>query len=288
MKKFILKLLCLFIFIHWTINIKEANALIPYYYLPSEKNLKDNGLSMGKTAYQLLYFGQIKESLNLAKLAVKIFRSNEKLWLILSEAQLANNLNQEALISLNNAQKIKPDLSEIYFAKSNIFLKMSELKKAKISLKKGLKFDPSNHKAIFQLGNIFLLEKDFLSANIYFDKAIKIKPDFWQALNNKGLAYFEQNKISLSIKFFRKAISIEENAEPMLGLASSLAFEDINTALKLAKEALKKDPNYVDYKYRKEQLWGEKLQNRTENLLKNKELIEEIKEAKSKNNKYDP
>ena len=132
-----------------------------------------------------------------------------------------------------------------------------------------------------------MLEKDFLSANIYFDKAIKIKPDFRQALNNKGATYFEQNKISLSIKFFR-AISIEENAEPMLGLASSLAFEDINTALKLAKEALKKDPNYVDYEYRKEQLWGEKLQNRTENLLKNKELIEEIKEAKSKNNKYDP
>ena len=38
-----------------------------------------------------------KKSLNLAKLAVKINNSNEKLWLILSEAQLANGLNKDAL-----------------------------------------------------------------------------------------------------------------------------------------------------------------------------------------------
>jgi len=69
---------------------------------------------------------------------------------------------------------------------------------------------------------------------------------------------------SQSIKLFEKAISIEDNAEPLLGLASCLRIKDIKLALQLAKKALNKNPNYVNYDYRKEQLWGEKLQTSTE------------------------
>ena len=117
-----------------------------------------------------------------------------------------------------------------------------------------------------------------------FDKSIKIKPDFWQAINNQGLAYFEKNNINLSIKLFEKAISIEENAEPLLGLASCLRIQDIKLALQLAKKALNKNPNYVKYDYRKEQLWGEKLQTSTELLLQNNELQTDVILAKSKIN----
>ncbi len=104
------------------------------------------------------------------------------------------------------------------------------------------------------------------------------------AINNKGLAYFEQDKINLSIEFFEKAISLEENAEPLLGLASCLRIQDINSAILLAKKALIKNPNYVEYDYRKEQLWGEKLQISTEKLLKNDKLEQDIRMAKLKIN----
>ena len=116
------------------------------------------------------------------------------------------------------------------------------------------------------------------------DKAIKIKKDFWQAINNKGLAYFELDKTSLSIISFKKAIAIEENAEPLLALASCLRTKDINEAIFLAKKALKKEPNYVEYVYRKEQLWGEKLQYSTEQLFESNQLKNEILFAKTKIN----
>ena len=74
------------------LKIEKVQSLVPYYYFPTIKNLQDQSLSIGKSAYQLLYFGQYKDSLNLAKLAVKINQTNEKLWLILAEAQIANNL----------------------------------------------------------------------------------------------------------------------------------------------------------------------------------------------------
>ena len=126
------------------------------------------------------------------------------------------------------------------------------------------------------------MEGNYSEAIKIFDKSIKIKPDFWQAINNKGLAYYEQNNIDLSLKLFEKAIEIEENAEPLLGLASCLRIKNINLAIKLAKKALSKDPNYVNFEYRKEQLWGDKLQISTEILLQNDQLQKDVILAKSK------
>ena len=137
-------------------------------------------------------------------------------------------------------------------------------------------------KLFFQLGNISLIEKNYLEAIKIFDKSIKIKPDFWQAINNQGLAYFEKNNINLSIKLFESAISIQENAEPLLGLASCIRINDTKLAIQLAKKALSTDPKYVNYDYRKEQLWGEKLQSSTEILLKNEQLKKDVMLAKSK------
>ncbi len=207
---------------------------------------------------------------------------NETLWTILAETQIANELYDNALISLDNAQKINPNMGEVYFAKSTIYLKQSKIKKAKVSLLSGIKILPKNFKAIFQLGNIYLMEKNYEKAIEEFDKAIKINKDFWQAINNKGLAYFELNKINISIISFKKAIEIEESAEPLLALASCLKNKDINKAIVLAKKALNKDPNYVDVNYRKEQLWGDKLQISTEKLFENSQIKKDILVAKRK------
>jgi len=284
MKRNLEKIICISLICFYFLKVEQVQSLIPYYYLPTVKNLKKESLSIGKSAYQLLYFGQLEESLNLAKLAVTINKKDEKLWLILSETQLANKLYSKALASLNKAEMINSKVSEIYFAKSNVYLKMSKLQNAKIALEKGLTIDPINHRAIFQLGNIFLMEKNYSEAIKVFDKSIKIKPDFWQAINNQGLAYFEINNINLSIKHFEKAIAIQDNAEPLLGLASCLRTKNIKLALQLAKKALAIDPNYVNYDYRKEQLWGENLQASTEILLQNDQLETDIIMAKSKIN----
>ena len=284
MKKLLTKILCLSLISFYFLKIGKVQSTIPYYYFPTIENLQKESLSIGQNAYQLLYFGQYKDSLNLAKLAVKLNPKNEKLWLILSEAQVANKLYKKGLYSLNKAQKINPNISEIYFAQSSIYLQISQQEKAKKALELGLKIDPNNYKAFFQLGNIFLMEKNFSEAINLFDKSLEIKPDFWQAINNKALAHFEKNNISLSIKLFKQAVSIEDNAEPLLGLASSLRIKNIELSFQLAKKALSKNPNYVNYEYRKEQLWGEKLQRSTEILLQSDQLQTDVILAKTKIN----
>ena len=284
MQKFFKNIICVLLVSFYFIKIDQVKSLVPYYYYPTVKNLQKESLSISKYAYQLLYFGQYKNSLNLAKLATKINKTDEQLLIILAEIQIANKLYEEALTSLNKAEKLNSNISEIYFAKSNVYFNISQFNNAKTALEAGLRIEPNNHKAIFQLGNIFLMEKNYSKAINLFDKSIDIKKDFWQAINNQGLAYFEKNNINRSITLFEKVLSIEDNAEPLLALASCLRTKDIKLALELAKKALTKDPNYVNYDFRKEQLWGEKLQISTKILLQNEQLKKDVILAKSKIN----
>ena len=257
-------------------QIKKSNAFIPYYDLPSKKFLKLNGSEIGKNAYQLLYFGQLKEGLALAKLAVSLNPKDVNLWSLLAEAQINNKLFDDALLSIKEGKLINPLVSELYFAEGSIYISQNKKQKAKNSLKKGLEIQPKNATALFQYGNIFLMEKNYKKALSKYNTIIEIKANFWQAINNRGLIYFEQDEILLAINNFTKAIEIEKNAESMLALGVSIKNTNKKKSILLVKEALQKNPNYVSSKYREEQLWGEKLQKATEELFKTEELKKDI------------
>ena len=257
-------------------QVKKSIAFIPYYYLPSKDFLKNNSSELGKNAYQLLYFGQFKEGLALAKLAISLNPENENLWALLAEAQINNKLFEEALLSIKEGKQLNPFFSELYFAEGSIYLSQNKIKKAKKSLKKGLEINPKNINALFQYGNIFLKEKSYEKALSEYNKIIEIKANFWQAINNKGLVYFEKDETLLAINKFTKAIEIQSNAESILALGVSLKNTDKERSILLVKEALRKNPNYVSFTYRDEQLWGKKLQQATEELFKIEELKEDI------------
>ena len=272
----ILKIIFLQIFVLNIFQIKKSNAFIPFYDLPSKKYLNLNGSIIGKNAYQLLYFGQFKEGLALAKLAISLDPEDVNLWILLAEAQINNKLFNEALLSIKKGKLINPLISELYFAEGSIYVSQNKKQKAKNSLKQGLEIQPKNTTALFQYGNIFLMEKNYEKALSKYNKIIEIKANFWQAINNKGLIYFEQDEILLAIDNFTKAIEIENNAESMLALGVALKNSNKKKSLLLVKKALQKNPNYVSFEYRKEQLWGEKLQKSTEELFKIEELKKDI------------
>ena len=72
MKKFLKKIICISLISFYFFKVEQVQSLVPYYYLPTIKNLQKGSLSIGENAYQLLYFGKYEESLNLAKLAVAV------------------------------------------------------------------------------------------------------------------------------------------------------------------------------------------------------------------------
>ena len=78
MKKFFKKIIYISFICFYFFKVNQVQSLVPYYYLPTRKILENNSLSIGKNAYQLLYFGQYEQSLSLAKLAVQINKKDEK------------------------------------------------------------------------------------------------------------------------------------------------------------------------------------------------------------------
>ena len=131
MKNFLRKVISIFLISCYFLSTEQVLSLVPYYYFPTIRNLQKESSSIANNAYQLLYLGQYKQSLNLAKLAIKLNKKDDKLWLILAEAQIANKQFKKALTSLDKAQKINPNIIEIYFAQSNIYIQNSKLRNAK-------------------------------------------------------------------------------------------------------------------------------------------------------------
>ena len=63
MKKFLKKIIWISFVSFYFFQIGKVQAIVPYYYFPTIKNLQKQSLYIGKNAYQLLYFGQYEEVL---------------------------------------------------------------------------------------------------------------------------------------------------------------------------------------------------------------------------------
>jgi len=260
---------------------KSSNAFFPKINEPSEKELNYTGIKIGRTAIQLIQFGQNDEAIKLLKLAVKLNPKEKDLWTSLAEAQARLSKNNEALLSLNKAIKLNPTEQSIYFRKASIYMDLNNPKKAKVSIKKGLSINNNNERGYFQLGNAEIMLNNYKSALIAFKKSSKINSNFWQSINNEGLVLYELNNFKEAILKFKSALQISNNAEPMLALAIVLYSSDNKNieSLNLAKNALKLIPQYVSKDYQAKQLWGKKLQKSAQNFFKKKEMKIVVKDA---------
>ena len=91
-------IICLIIFEYFSLN-KSSKAFIPTINEPTQEELKSTSIQIGKTAIQLIKFGQNNEAIKLLKLAVKLNPTETELWLTLAEAQIRSDKKKEALIS---------------------------------------------------------------------------------------------------------------------------------------------------------------------------------------------
>jgi len=286
MKKNIKLLFSLFLSVTlWRVyKPKAANAFFPKINEPNEEELKSTSIQIGKTAIQLLQFGQNEEAIKLLKLAIKLNSTEHNLWLSLAEAQIRSDKKKEAILSLNKAIELNPKKEELYFTKASIYMNLNNPKKAIKIINNGLKINENNERGYFQLGNAKTMLKEHKLALIAFKKSSKINPNFWQSINNEGLILYELNNPKKAIKKFKLALKLSKDAEPMLALGVVLfAFDNKSIeSLTLAKNALKANPKYVSSDYQGQQLWGEKLQKAAQVLFKDKEMVQAVAEAKQK------
>tara|TARA_B100000965_G_scaffold100501_1_gene82410 strand:+ start:1067 stop:1936 length:870 start_codon:yes stop_codon:yes gene_type:complete len=276
-------ILCLSLF-ECFLSARSLHAFLPTINEPTQEELEYTSIQMGKTAVQLIQFGQNNEAIKLLKLAIKLNPKEKDLWITLAEAQMRANKNHQALLSLDEVIKLNPEEENTYFTKASIYMELNDPKRAKDFVKKGLFINRNNERGYFQLGNAEIMLKNYKLALIAFKKSSKINSSFWQSINNEGLVLYELNNSQEAILKFKLALNISQNAEPMLALAILLYSSDSNSieSINLAKNALKADPQYILKEYQTKQLWGEKLQKSAELLFKNKKMQKSVREAKEK------
>ena len=275
-------ILCLCLFEYFLIN--KSSAFVPKINEPNKQELESAAIEIGKTAIQLIQFGQNEEAIKLLKLAVKLNPKEIQLWTSLAEAQVRLNKSFSALYSINQAIKLRSDDQSIYLRQALIYMNLNDPKKAKISIKKSLSINRNNERVYFQLGNTEIMLNNYNSALLAFKRSSEINSNFWQSINNEGLVLYELNNLEEAISKFRSALKISNDAEPMLALAIVLYSSDNKSieSLSLAKNALKSNPKYVLKEYQAKQLWGKKLQKSAQIFFRIKEMKSIVSEAKEK------
>jgi tetratricopeptide (TPR) repeat protein/S1-C subfamily serine protease len=221
---------------------------------------------------------------------------------------LKNGEKELALKDYNQAIQLKSQLTggvaEVYFLRGTIYLEKGDKELALKDFTQSIELKPqdASHYVLrgliyYEKGDKELALKDFneaiklksQDANVYYSRgliyhekrekelalndynqAIKLKPDFAEAYNNIGFIYYEKGEKSEAIQQFQKAISLNEKfAEPQLALAIILYQQgEVEKGKQLAQSALKLDPNFADPANLKKNLWGEKLINDTQQMLK--------------------
>ena len=286
MKNNFLFLFCAILNISLFLPANPSYSFVPSVYEPTKKTLIDTSIGIGRTASKYIQYGQAKEAINLAKLALSLNPKEANLWVILSRAQLYSNLLSDSLVSIKNAQKIDSKSPVVWFTKASIEMQVGDIEAAIQSIRKNIKLEKNNSNSYFLLGNAKLIQKKYSNSLEAFKKATDINPKFWQAINNQALVYYELGFKQKAIKTWREVILIKSDPEPKLALAIALyALEpNNNEAIKLAKEALSQNPNYFFQQFQKEQLWGEKLQTAGIELFKNPKLKSVINTASANSN----
>lgn len=252
--------------------LAPARALVPYVVVPASRELEGAGLGIAQAAARLLRLGQAEDAARLAELTVRLLPDDPRGWILLAEAELRSNHPDKALRALAQAKRLDPGNAGIWMAEGSLALRASQPAQAVPLLRKGIELDPNNSGAYFDLGNAQILLSQREQALKSFERAARLRPDFWEAINNQGLVLFEMGRPTEALQRWRRVLSLKpEVAETNLALAAGLygsgAVDQRQEAIQRAQQALSEDPNYVLESFRKEQLWGERLQTATRSLL---------------------
>ncbi|KEF42405.1 MAG: hypothetical protein ER33_05985 [Cyanobium sp. CACIAM 14] len=260
-----------------------AQAMVPYVYLPQDKELEGAGLGIAQAAARLLRLGQAEDAARLAELTVRLLPEDPRGWVLLAEAELRSNQIDKAVVALGRAKQLDPNNAGIWFAEGSLALRNGKPQDAIGLLRRGLELDGKNAGAYFDLGNAQILLGNNEAALGSFEKAANLRKDFWEAINNQGLVLFEAGRSGEAIGRWQRVLKIKPDiAETSLALAAALyerSPADRAEALRLAESALAEEPNYVKESFQKEQLWGPRLRALTGRLLALPELKPTVERA---------
>ena len=115
----------------------------------------------------------------------------------------------EAILSFQQAVRLKPDFNEAYFNMGLALKKQNQFNGALSSLERVVQLSPHDAEAYYNLGNILKAQENLEEAGKKYNQAVKLKPHYAQAYNNLGLVLKEQGRIEAAIEMYHLAVQLK-------------------------------------------------------------------------------
>ncbi|WP_449417793.1 CHAT domain-containing protein [Phormidium nigroviride] len=132
-----------------------------------------------------------------------------KAWFERGNELLMSGDVEDAIVSYDQAIKIKPDLHEAWSNRGFALVNLRLLEEAIASFDKAIEFKPNFHDAWNNRGSTLVILEQIEEAIISYDKAIEIKPDYHDAWYNRGVALHKLGRFEKAIASLDKAIEIK-------------------------------------------------------------------------------
>jgi len=142
----------------------------------------------------------------------------------LSNALLQKGRVDEAISRLEEASKIWPGYSTVYYYNLGCaLLQKAQIAQAIIAFQRAIKSDPGDALAYFDIGNALFQKGQVDEAIIHFKEAIKENPDFVPAHTSLGNALIQKGRVDEAIIQFQEAIKDDPHDD--------IAHNDLGNAL---------------------------------------------------------
>lgn len=128
-------------------------------------------------------------------------------------AQQALGRLDAAILSLEEAVRLRPDYVEALCNLGNVFLDRNQPGDAEAAYLKALKLNPDFPGAHFNLGNALRNQNRFDEAVEAFERAIALKPDYAKAHSNLGDVLKNINQVEKAETCFRKALALKPDSD---------------------------------------------------------------------------
>ena len=257
-------------------------------------SLEKEGRDLLGESLQLAQLQQVDLAITRAKFATQLIPQNSDAWSILGGLYLADNQADKSVTALQRAQNLAPREPAIMLRLGNAYFLKKDYQKSIDSLQAGLKLNPQPKaipSALFDVGNAYLMLGKPKDAIASYQKSYEQDKDkkFWFPLNNIALIRYEAGETEQAIELWRSSLSVDSKAsEPKLALAVALHKQGREEeGLKLGEAALKLDNRYAEVKFLKENLWGAKLIEDTQEFLNQPRIKTALLQSKIDNSRAD-
>ena len=212
--------------------------------LPSPKDGEQTSQEIIDKAIELREAGKYDKAIDLLLNKISQFPTDPDIPALLSQCYISNEDLEKAIIYLDKAKSINPDVPSVRWNEVRILLVQQKADDALALAQKANKLFPKDVEGMGVLGACLKASGNFDESLKYLNKAIKIKPNYAEALINRGLIRLAQKDKPSALSDLEKAHNLKPDIKQIWHLILNLKMDakDFKNAILLAQRMIKTDP----------------------------------------------